>query len=332
MPISPLSTNTDNTAIVLCTYNGESHLKAQIESLLAQSHPCTVLAFDDCSTDSTLSILKSFESAQFVVSQNARNLGYVKNFEAAISTALAEGFEYIALSDQDDIWRQDRIESGLIAMSKTKKDVPHLVHSDLSVINETGEAVAPSYFELRNYRLSAQRSIELILGQNGVMGNTILLNSALAKLALPFPDKLHVHDYWLAVIAELYGTRILLDQPTAQYRLHADNASNSARKFNALKLNPARLSFWQRAWARDFKLPFMEDNRHEAIAHLLESKTLPPVDSKDRKVLETFYQYLQLKPSRLALIKPMIQSDFLKSGWIYRFRFTLAMLLSKRYR
>ena len=332
MPNSPTNNAiAHNTAIVLCTYNGERHLKAQIESLLAQSQACTVMAFDDCSTDSTLSILKSFESDQFVVSQNANNLGYVKNFEAAIASALSAGFDTIALADQDDIWSQDRIELGLQALSKTNNDIAHLVHSDLSVIDDTGEAVASSYFKLRNYRLSAQRSMELILGQNGVMGNTILMNSALAKLALPFPNKLHVHDYWLAVIAELYGKRILLDHPTAQYRLHADNASNSARKFNALKLNPTRASFWQRLWACDFKLPFMEDDRREVIAHLLENKALPPLDEADKKVLESFYQYLQLQPSRLALTRSMLKSDFLKDGWGYRVRFALSMLLSKRY-
>ena len=324
-----------NTAIVLCTYNGESHLKTQIESLLAQSQACMVMAFDDCSTDSTLAILSSFESDQFVVSQNVKNLGYVKNFEAAITAAINEGFEYIALADQDDIWNQDRIESGLLAIGKNKKDrppsMPILVHSDLSVINETGDAIASSYFRLRNYRVSAQRNIQLILGQNGVMGNTILMNRTLAKLALPFPNDLHVHDYWLAVIAELYGKRILLDYPTAQYRLHADNASNSARKFNSLKLNPSRLGFWKRLWARDFKLPFMEDNRHKVIAYLLDNKTLPPLEAQDKIVLETFYQYLQLKRSRLALIQAMLQSDFLKTSWAYRIRFAAAMLLSRRY-
>jgi len=335
MPKSQPPTN-HNTVIVLCTYNGEPHLETQIESLLAQSHACTVMAFDDCSTDSTLSILSSFESDQFRVFQNVKNLGYVKNFEAAITAAVNEGFEYIALSDQDDIWSQDRIESGLLAIGKNAKhtpaDMPVLVHSDLSVINEAGEAIATSYFRLRNYRVSAQRNLQLILGQNGVMGNTVLMNRTLAKLALPFPVNLHVHDYWLAVIAELYGKRILLDHPTAQYRLHADNASNSARKFNSLKLNPRRLGFWKRLWTRDFKLPFMEDNRYKVIAHLIDNKTLPPLEARDKIVLENFYQYLRLKPSRLALIQAMLQSDFLKSSWVYRIRFSAAMLLSKRYR
>ena len=331
MPKS-LSPEKNNTAIVLCTYNGERHLKTQIESLLAQSWPCTVLAFDDCSTDSTMSLLRNFESDQFVVSQNAVNLGYVKNFEAAIGAALDAGFDYIALADQDDIWGQDRIKAGAAAISKQKIDTPLLVHSDLSVINDSGEAVAPSYFQLRNYRVSAQRNMQLILGQNGVMGNTILMNSALAKLALPFPDKLHVHDYWLAIVAELYGRRILLDRPTAQYRMHADNASNSARKFNSLKLNPAKLSFWQSLWARDFKLPFMDDGRDNIIAHLLENSTLPPLNPEDKAVLEHFHQYLQLLPPRFALTWSMLNSDFLKRSWVYRVRFTFAMLLSKRYR
>ena len=121
MPNSQAHAN--NTAIVLCTYNGEQHLQAQISSLLSQSWPATVLAFDDGSTDSTLDILRAHESSQFRVHQNACNLGYVKNFEAGIAAALAAGFEFIAPADQDDIWTQDRVKNGVIAMKRYREVV-----------------------------------------------------------------------------------------------------------------------------------------------------------------------------------------------------------------
>jgi len=320
-----------NTAILLCTYNGERHLSAQIQSLLEQSSPCTVLAFDDCSSDSTVSILRRFESDQFLVTEREQNLGYVKNFEAAIQTAVDAGYQTIALADQDDVWEHDRIERGLLAMQNCAADTGVLVHSDLSVIDDNDEPVAPSYFKLRRYRVSKERNLQLILGQNGVMGNTILMTDTLAKLALPFPDKLHVHDYWIAVIAELYGQRILLDDTSVQYRLHSDNASNSARKFNSSKLNPTTLSFWQRLLGRNYKLPFMEDSRQYITGHLLDNQSLPAISEKDIAVLRRFDSYLNQKHSRLTRALSMLKSDFLKPGLLYRIRFVFAMLFSNRY-
>lgn len=321
-----------NTAIVLCTYNGAPHLQAQITSLLSQSYTATVFAFDDGSSDNTLDILRSHESEQFRVHQNATNLGYVKNFEAGIAFVLAAGYDFIALADQDDIWYSDRIKNGFDAIDQTQEtDSPLLIHSDLSVIDSQAQPLAPSYFEMRGYRVSKQRNLQLILGQNGVMGNTVLMNRALAELALPFPNALHVHDYWLAVLGELYGRRLLLDNPGVQYRLHDGNASNKANKFKEAKPGRLHWMFWKQLLRSDFRLPFKEDSRDQVIAHLLSSNNLPVLANDDRAVLEHFYRYLQLDGSRLNLCRSMLRSSYLKPNAAHRLRFVLAMLLTNRY-
>jgi glycosyltransferase involved in cell wall biosynthesis len=325
--------NAKNTAIVLCTYNGEQHLQAQIASLLSQSCAATIFAFDDGSSDNTLAILKAHESEQFRIHQNGANLGYVKNFEAGIACVVAEQFQYIALADQDDIWNPDRLENGISAIEQLPEpEIPLLVHSDLSVIDGRAELIAPSYFKMRGYRVSKQRKLELILGQNGVMGNTILMNHSLAKLALPFPEDLHVHDYWLAVLSEIYGRRLLLDEPGVQYRLHEDNASNKIKKLKKSKTNPFQLSTWKQLLSRDFRLPFKEDSRDQVIAYLLDNSTLPDLTEDDRGILQHFLRYLRLDGSRLSLSRYMVASQYVKPGLGYRFRFVLAMLLSNRYR
>lgn len=326
------SYNANNTAIVLCTYNGAQHLQDQITSLLSQSYSATIFAFDDGSSDNTLDILRSHESEQLRVHQNATNLGYVKNFEAGIAFVLAAGYDFIALADQDDIWHPDRLKNGFNAIDQLQStDVPLLVHSDLRVIDSQAQAIAPSYFKMRGYRVSKERNLEAILGQNGVMGNTVLMNRALANLSLPFPAKLHVHDYWLAVLSELYGRRLLLDQPIVRYRLHEGNASNKASKFKETISNQSQWSIWKRLLQRDFRLPFKEDSREQVIAHLLSSNGLPDLADADRSVLENFNRYLRLDGSRLGLCRLMLSSPYLKPSVAHRLRFVLAILLTKRY-
>ena len=48
-------------AICLTTYNGESYISEQLDSILAQTCPdWTLFIRDDCSTDNTLSILDAY--------------------------------------------------------------------------------------------------------------------------------------------------------------------------------------------------------------------------------------------------------------------------------
>ena len=76
-------------SVALCTYNGSAFLDAQLESIARQRlAPDELVVCDDGSTDATLAILEGFsEVAPFAVRihTNERRLGYVKNFEKAIS-------------------------------------------------------------------------------------------------------------------------------------------------------------------------------------------------------------------------------------------------------
>ena len=97
-------------SIALTTYNGEKFLKEQLDSILNQTYSdYELVVCDDCSTDSTRQILKEYEKKdkRINVFLNNNNLGFKNNFEKAISLCTGE---YIALSDQDDIWDEKKLE------------------------------------------------------------------------------------------------------------------------------------------------------------------------------------------------------------------------------
>ncbi|MBQ6958217.1 MAG: glycosyltransferase [Bacteroidales bacterium] len=97
-------------SIALCTYNGEKYLTAQLDSILDQTHPADeIIIVDDGSTDATLDIIREYASRTDILQYfvNEQTLGYVRNFSKAIS--LTSG-DFVALSDQDDIWTKDHIE------------------------------------------------------------------------------------------------------------------------------------------------------------------------------------------------------------------------------
>ena len=97
-------------SVVMCTYNGEKYLREQIESILNQTYPVYELIIqDDRSTDRTVEIVREYQQKDSRVKLfvNEQSLGFNYNFSTAFTRATGE---YIASTDQDDIWRTDKIE------------------------------------------------------------------------------------------------------------------------------------------------------------------------------------------------------------------------------
>src|SRR5688500_584329 len=94
---------TMSVSIALCTYNGARFITEQLESICKQTmQPDEIVVCDDASTDNTLACVQNvrdkFPGISWKIIRNDQNLGYVKNFEQAIS--LASG-DIIFLSAQD---------------------------------------------------------------------------------------------------------------------------------------------------------------------------------------------------------------------------------------
>lgn len=99
-----------NISVALATYNGVLFLREQLDSILNQTlQAAEIIVCDDCSTDGTWLVLREYAEkyACFKIFQNDENIGFMRNFEKAMR--LCSG-DYIALSDQDDIWLPDHLQ------------------------------------------------------------------------------------------------------------------------------------------------------------------------------------------------------------------------------
>lgn len=100
-------------SVVLCSYNGEQFIREQIDSILNQTYPILELIIqDDASCDKTFEIVNEYRfDPRVKIYQNEKSLGFSQNFFRALFKAKGE---YIAFSDQDDIWVSDKIEKMLV--------------------------------------------------------------------------------------------------------------------------------------------------------------------------------------------------------------------------
>ena len=314
-------------SVAMTTYNGEDYLKEQLDSILSQSYNAfEIIICDDGSTDSTLEILDQYrkEYPNIYVYTNQCNLGYVKNFERVIGLCNSE---YIALSDQDDIWLKDKLQLQIEAMFETEeatKETPVLIHSDLNMIDENGLLIQRSYSDFRGYKLKVTKDLGHILGPNGVMGNTIMINKALKEKILPFSRYVDVHDYWIAVISELCGVRINLSTPLVQYRIHQTNASNDKRSLYSSKKS---LQTTRKMLTRQYTLPYQNSDRKRLLEEISKRCTL---NAEELSMLKAFSEYLEGINPKVMMIKNLLRYSYVKRGFWYRVKLISKILIMKR--
>lgn len=213
-------------SIAMATYNGEKFLSKQLESILAQSYAhLEIIICDDCSSDSTWEILKVYASQDNRISiyRNDYNLGFVKNFEKAIT--LCSG-RYIALSDQDDIWLPEKIEIMLQKIQFVEDRHPDkaiLLHTDLCVIDELDSVLYVSMWQYQKIFPHFCKHIEQLAAQNCVTGCATLMNRKAIESSLPFPEGIVSHDWWIALNVICNGILLPIDFPTVNYRKHSSN-------------------------------------------------------------------------------------------------------------
>lgn len=222
--------------VLLATYNGEKYLSEQLDSLLGQSFKdIKILARDDASTDGTVAILEDYakKHPETVTVIKGEGTGSAcANFLELIRLA---DDDYVMFCDQDDVWLPEKVEKTYKKMLETENGdpkTPVLVHSDLKVVDKDLNVMSDSFFEFQ--AISPERDkLNNLLIQNNVTGCTVMINRAMLKLAKMTPSSCVMHDWWLALLASLFGKSAYVTEPLMLYRQHGNNQVG-AKKANGL--------------------------------------------------------------------------------------------------
>lgn len=205
-------------SVCLAAYNGERWLDLQLTSILRQLDAGDeVVIVDDGSQDNTPNIIREIRDPRIRMLRNERNIGVDCSFERAISEANGE---IIFLSDQDDIWHENKVAIVLDVFAAAP-DVT-LVLSDAEIIDEAGSKREYTYFEARGQFIPG--ALANIL-KCKFLGCAMAFNASLRKHFLPFPRAIPGHDMWIGVVNEWYGKTRFIEEPLIAYRRHGSNAS-----------------------------------------------------------------------------------------------------------
>ena len=121
-------------------YNCEKFVGETIKSVLAQTYTNWELLFvDDCSTDNSIEVVKSFNDSRIKIFQNEKNSGAAVSRNWALREAKGE---WIAFLDSDDIWLPEKLEKQISFMEKNGYKFSYTNYVEMDVDgNRNGVAV-----------------------------------------------------------------------------------------------------------------------------------------------------------------------------------------------
>ena len=238
----------------MATFQGERFIGDQIDSLLDQTYKnWSLWISDDGSTDKTVDIIKEkFEKHvrdTKIHILNGPRRGAAANFMNLLGNTSINA-HYYAFCDQDDVWKDFKIERALGILARYASDIPTLYCSRTEFIDHEDNCIGISKLPERD--ISFRNSIV----QNICAGNTLIMNEAAKNIIIHSIKKIDIyddivaHDWWVNLIIAGANGKIIFDEtPTLYYRQHGNNlvGSNSGlfalcRRFNWVMRN--RYKIW----------------------------------------------------------------------------------------
>lgn len=225
------SVSRPSVSICMAAYNGERYITPQLQSILGQlSDNDEVVVVDDHSTDDTRNRVRAFRDHRIRLIEHEVNQGILSTFEDALRSA---SNDILFLSDQDDLWIADKIETVCRAFSAHPEVT--LVVTDSSLINADGSMLLESF--LGRYG-PFRPGFWANLLRNRYGGHNLAFRVSILPDILPLPRKYHVlHDHWIGLRHGLvYGDALYIDRPMTLSRRHNSTATGRKRSSTFQKL------------------------------------------------------------------------------------------------
>jgi len=196
-------------SVLLAAWCGEKYIAEQIASILPQLAVGDELLVSDDSPEghiATRDIVQSFGDPRIRYMTGPRQGSTIKNVEFLLGQAKGD---ILVLSDQDDIRLPGKLE-------KTRE----LLHAVQPELLAHGALLTDEALHGTGARPCAKPGLLRNLVKNSYTGCCMAFTRALLPHILPFPGDIPMHDQWIGLRAERFGTVRVLDEPYILHRRH----------------------------------------------------------------------------------------------------------------
>lgn len=238
----------NKVAVLLASYNGTKYIKEQVDSILNQKEvKVTIFVSDDLSTDGTLEYLQNIykdEKKLVYLDSYDKFGGAAKNFFRLIKDVDFSNFDYVSLSDQDDIWYEDKL---IRAINTIKDKQIDAYSSNVLAFWEDGKEIILG---------KAQMQVKYdYLFEAAGPGCTYVLTKILASHIKNFLvqnwkdiNNIELHDWLIYAYSRENNYKWYIDEkPSMRYRQHVSNQVGANDGLNAkIKRLKKVFSSWYR--------------------------------------------------------------------------------------
>lgn len=266
--------------VLLSTYNGEKYIREQLDSILAQKDvEVSVLIRDDGSTDSTIDIINDYCSRNSDIKLiKGSNMGACKSYFELFKEA-DMGYDYYALSDQDDYWYEDKLAVACSKLAgidnKENKPLLYCCEADITDENLNTSGKDTTAEEAKTSFPIKKPGFGNALIENIARGGSVVFNpTLLGMVRIDAPADCYMHDWWLYLLATCFGKAIHDNKAYYKYRQHKDNvlgASTSKlgiikRRLSQSKTNKGHVSRQAIAFGKLYEIPEKKKIQLDVIA------------------------------------------------------------------
>lgn len=213
-------------AVLMATHNGAAFIDSQLQSIADQQWAdIDVWASDDASTDATGALLQRWQrgwsKGRFRIMEG-RNAGFAENFRSLLTLDEVDA-DFVAFSDQDDIWLPGKIRAAAAAIGAARG--PALYCERTIITDSSGRhelARSPLFTRPAHFRNA--------LVQNIAGGNTMVLNRAAFELVREAARRTGFvsHDWFCYLLVTGAGGSVVYSaEPHVLYRQHGANLVGS---------------------------------------------------------------------------------------------------------
>ena len=223
-------------SVAFIVYNGANYMRNQLDSILAQTYKVDeIIVVEDASIDNTKEILVEFinkHPSLFSIYYNSVNYGSYRSIDKALKACTGD---IIILSDHDDFWESNKVES-ILKYFKENPNMEGLMTNGF-LIDTEGEVDKKYFlwdsmsFPFKNVTNNDELKKYINTVENCATGATMAIKNHLPILKKDFPlIKNMVHDRWLAINLAEKNTLGIIDEKLIRYRLHPSQETGGRKK------------------------------------------------------------------------------------------------------
>lgn len=219
-------------SVIVPVYNREKYLKKALDSIIEQTFKnFEIIAVDDGSTDSSLSILYDYQERfpEKIVVISQKNAGPSVARNKAIMAAQGK---YIAFLDSDDTWAPNKIECQLPLFNNHQNVA--FVYSGYYTTNEHGDILET---KLPDPQFEGDIYEKLWVLSNNISGGTLMVEKEkLLEVGLFDPDLGGAENLDLRIRLSQVGDVYYCPEPLYFYQKHSESLTSNSENMDNFQL------------------------------------------------------------------------------------------------